>query len=298
MIDLILLFACLLFAGYAAYSFFSLRASRESAAETDLFLEEEKEQLAGASYKVSSVRQSLQTLNLRIEPLLLLGIVIVASVCVGLVFLEFFPESQTLAIISSLAVMVMVYFLLNDISRWLRYRFEQKLVDALDLIQAAVAGGVSPQRALTVAANTTRGAVSRELREVADRLSYGLPVERAVERMQYRYNSEGVRLFKQALMVKWESGTGFAPLLESISELLRERIKLRIQISAQLSGSRYAAIFTGALPYLLVPLFLWKQPDWFEPLKNSEQGSTYLLVAVLSQVFGYLWLRRLLRVEI
>ncbi len=249
-------------------------------------------------YRVSSLRQSLQTLNWRVEPLLLLGILIGSSLCVVLVFLEFFPESFHLAAAAGLAALVMTYFLINDASRIIRYKFEEKLVDALDLIQAAVAGGVSPQRALLVAANASKGAVARELREVASRLDYGLPIDRAVERMQYRYNSDGVRLFKQALLAKWQSGTGFAPLLQSLSTLLRERTKLRIQIAAQLSGSRYAAIFTGALPYLLVPLFLWKQPEWFEPLKTSENGPMYLFTAVVCQVLGYLWLRRLLRVEL
>ncbi|WP_372779977.1 type II secretion system F family protein [Litorivivens sp.] len=249
-------------------------------------------------YRVSSLRQSLQTLNWRVEPLLLLGILGGSSLCVVLVFLEFFPESYHLASLAGLAALVMTYFLINDVSRMIRHKFEEKLVDALDLIHAAVAGGVSPQRALLVAANASKGAIARELREVASRLDYGLPIDRAVERMQYRYNSDGVRLFKQALLAKWQSGTGFAPLLQSLSTLLRERTKLRIQIAAQLSGSRYAAIFTGALPYLLVPLFLWKQPEWFEPLKASEHGPMYLLAAVVSQVLGYLWLRRLLRVEL
>ncbi len=291
MIDLVLIAVCVFLAVFAGIQFWQSQKASDSG---PVVLEED----APKAYKVSSVRQSLQTLNIAIEPLVLMVLVLLFSVCVFLVFLEFFPDAWTMAAAAGCAATIMAYFLLSDLSRWARSRFEQKLIEALDLVQAAVQGGVSPQKALRVAADATKGAVGKELREVADRLGYGLPIDKAMERMQYRYNSESVRLFKQAMIAKWESGGDFAPLLRSISELMREQLKIRIQIAAQLSGAKYAAIFTGALPYLLVPLFLWKQPDWFDPLRNSEYGSTYLLVAVLCQVFGYLWLRRLLRVEL
>lgn len=278
----------------ACYSLFTLWRSTMVSSTEETF----SVQPSTPRKKVTKVRQTLQTLNWRVEPFMLIAILVAASFCVFFIFLEFFPNATTLAAISGGAVMLVTFFILNDVASLIRHKFEQKLIDALDLIQAAVAGGVSPQRALRVAANASRGAVARELNEVVDRLEFGLPIEQAIERMQYRYNSEGVRLFRQALLAKWHSGTDFAPLLRSVSSLLRERIKLRIQIDGQLSGSRYAAIFAGSLPYLLVPLFFWKEPNWFEPLKNSEYGATYLLAGVLSQVIGYLWLRRILRSEL
>lgn len=277
--------------GLAGYSLLRVWQSMEVAESESLF----QENTTSHRSKPSSVRQTLQTLNWRVEPLMLAAILLAVGFCVFFVFLEFFPESIALAALSGGALTLVTFFVITDASSFIRHIFEQKLIDALDLIQAAVAGGVSPQRAMQVAANASRGAVARELNEVVDRLDYGLPIEEAVERMRYRYDSEGVRLFRQALLAKWHSGTDFAPLLKSVSGLLRERVKLRIQIDGQLSGSRYAALFAGALPYLLVPLFFWKEPNWFEPLKNSENGATYLLAGILSQVVGYLWLRRILR---
>lgn len=289
--DMILFVACLCLAAFSLVR--AWRSSEVVAATGEL-----QETAPPKIYKVSTVRQTLQTLNWRVEPIMLIAILLVVSLCVFFIFLEFFPQARALAALSGGAVMLVTFFMLNDVGNIIRHKFEQKLIDALDLIQAAVAGGVSPQRALRVAANASRGAVARELNEVVDRLEYGLSIEAALERMQYRYNSEGVRLFRQALLAKWHSGTDFAPLLKSVSDLLRERIKLRIQIDGQLSGSRYAALFAGALPYLLVPLFFWKEPNWFVPLKTSEYGAMYLLAGVLSQVVGYLWLRRILRSEL
>jgi tight adherence protein B len=246
----------------------------------------------------SPMRANMRTLNLRIEPFVFVLVTVAISCCVFFVVLELFPNALWVAVIAAVAVTIMSFFMLADISQMLRRKFEEKLVDALDLVYAAIQGGLPPRQALQVAAESSKGAVKRELNEIVARLDYGLSVEKAVERIRSRYDTEAVRLFSQALVAKWHSGSDFGLLISSVTVLVRDQIRMRIMISGQLSGARYAAIFTGALPYLLVPVFMWKQPDWFEPLSTNPNGGSYLMVAVLLQVGGYLWLRRLLRAEL
>lgn len=289
-VELGLLFLAVMVAGFIAYA-----RLRPAALQGDrgLLLDD-----INVDEKPSPMRANMRTLNLRIEPVVFVLVTAVVSLCVFLIVLELFPANLWVAIAAAAAFTVMSFFMLADISQMLRRKFEEKLVDALDLIYAAIQGGLPPRQALLVAAESSKGAVKRELAEIVARLDYGMPVEKAVERLRLKYDTEAVRLFSQALVAKWHSGSDFGLLISSVSVLVRDQIRLRIMISGQLSGARYAAIFTGALPYLLVPVFLWKQPDWFEPLSTNPNGGSYLMAAVLLQVGGFLWLRRLLRAEI
>ncbi len=289
-VELGLLFLAVMVAGFIAYG--RLRPA-EIQGDRDLLLDD-----INVDEKPSPMRANMRTLNLRIEPLVFVLVTAVVSLCVFLIVLELFPDNLWVAIAAAAAFTLMSFFMLADISEMLRRKFEEKLVDALDLIYAAIQGGLPPRQALLVAAESSKGSVKRELAEIVARLDYGLPVEKAVERLRLKYDTEAVRLFSQALVAKWHSGSDFGLLISSVSVLVRDQIRLRIMISGQLSGARYAAIFTGALPYLLVPVFLWKQPDWFEPLSTNPNGGSYLMTAVLLQVGGFLWLRRLLRAEI
>jgi Flp pilus assembly protein TadB len=72
----------------------------------------------------------------------------------------------------------------------------------------------------------------------------------------------------------------------------------RQQLKAKLSGTKYAALFSGVLPYALVPLFNYTDPTWFDPLLNNPNGMAFITVAVLCQLFGFLWLRLSLRVTL
>lgn len=289
--ELSLLLLCVAIAGFIAYR----RFSSAPAVADDIypFWEEDTEQPPQ-----SGLKAQLATLNLDIRPVVLIATLSAICACVWLSILELFPQRPWLAVIAAIAVLVVSLFIINDLSLWLRRRFEEHMVDALDLIHAAVLGGLAPRQALQAAAKVSPKSVKKEFNDIVVRLDYGLGVHKAVEPMQRRYNTQGVRLFSQALVAKWHSGSDFGLMIKSVGDLMRDQIKLRKLIVGQLSGARYAAIFTGLLPYLLVPLFLWKQPDWFAPLHQNPNGASYVLGAILLQLFAFLWLRRLLRTEI
>nr|WP_067290493.1 type II secretion system F family protein [Marinobacterium profundum] len=237
----------------------------------------------------------LRILRLNIEPLVFVAGIGMLSVLVFLLFLELFPESVGFATMAAVCVMPLAFFILKDLAAWRARVFEARLTDALDLIQAALLGGEPPRRALLVAAEATKGAVKEELQELMRRLDYGLPIDNACARMIKLYDTEGVRLFTQVLIAQWQSDASFGALITAVSSILRERIKRRLLISGQLSGTRFAAIFAAILPYLLIPVFLWKEPQWLERLTDHPAGPNLLFAAVMCQVVGFLWLRKLLR---
>ena len=207
------------------------------------------------------------------------------------------PELPSLAGVVGVGLPALMLLVLRDAASWRCRHFETQLVDATDLMNAAVQAGLNAHGAIETASLSGPATVRKELAEVLGRLDLGLPIEQALSRMRERYDCEGTRLLTQALVVKWHDGTDFRSLLRAVSALLHERLKLRRQVESQLSGARYAALFAGALPYLLIPVFLWRQPEWLDVLLEHPQGVTLLLSAALCQVAGFVWLRRILRMQ-
>ena len=71
---------------------------------------------------------------------------------------------------------------------------------------AALHAGENPTQALGSAAELAEQPVRAELRELSRRLAAGVGIGEAVEPLVRGYDSEGVRLFSQTLIVKWRSG--------------------------------------------------------------------------------------------
>ncbi len=285
MIDLVLLLATLAVLGYSAVKLWAPGGSEPDA-------EDEAEAVPGP------VKRLLLQLHLPLEPPVFIAGLVLLGLGLIMLMTEVAGIELKLAAAGSLALLFMLILLLRDLADRRGRHFESRLLDAMDLMSAALQGGLPARQALQAAALGARGAVKEELQEIVQRLELGLSMEQAVHRIGLRYDTEGVRLFRQALIAKWHSGGDFATLIRAVNGLIRDRIKLRAKVEGQLSGARYAALFSGGLPYLLVPLFLWRQPEWFEALFSHPRGPSLLVGAALLQLAGFFWLRRILRVAL
>ncbi len=187
---------------------------------------------------------------------------------------------------------------LGSLGRWRARRFEARLGEALGFMVGSLQAGENPTQAFASVAEASTGAIRREFAEVAHRLALGMPIRRALSRLLAGYDAEGVRLFAQSLIAKWEVGGDLAPLLESVGRIVRDRIQVRLRLLSQLGGARVTAVAVALLPYGVIPIFLWKLPDLIRRLIEHPYGPSLLTVAVLLQIAAWMWLGRILRIEL
>jgi tight adherence protein B len=246
----------------------------------------------------SRVEQRLRAAGLQLDAATWITAQVLLSAGVLLVGLELFPG----ALLAVVATAGFVAYLPDALVRaWgsrRARRFEARLVDAVDFMVSALHGGENATQAMVSAAAAAEEPVKTELREVVHRLGLGMPLDRALGRIVEGYDSEGSRIFTQALQAKLEAGGNLAPVLKAVNQILRERLKLRMKLKSQLSGAQFSAIVIALLPYTLIPIYLWRKPDWVERLWHHPLGPQLLFFACLLQIFGFLWLRRILKMEL
>lgn len=285
-----------------AYSgFLLIRRRRDdeiSPEDIDTLNEQELKLVFDRANSYKGIKGLLKRLNIELSPLLVILGGGTCSVSIALVFLLMFPNKILLSVIVGLVFLPLSVMFLHDITVRKTKRFERALIDIVDLMHSATAGGTSPLAALTIAAQASRGFVREAIEDIITRLKMGASIESSAIPLSNRYPSEGVHLFVKTLISRWNSGGDFEGLLAALGRILRERNAFRRQLRAQLSGARYALIFAGFFPYILIPFFIWKEPDWLFPLTNHAWGPTFMFVAVVCQVFGLLMMRRILRSDV
>lgn len=207
------------------------------------------------------------------------------------------PQLPIAAVFAGLLVAMIPFSMVRAAAHRRARLFLEKLVDAVDVMCAALDGGEPPTNALASAAASAEEPAKRELREAHQRLQLGFSVRRSFQRMIDRYDSEGVRLITQTLIVKWQAGGDLSPVLRSVNQIVRDRLRQDREMRTNLAGAQASAILTALLPFLLLPFFFWRRPDWYNDLTSHPVGLQLLTAAILLQIAGFLWLRRLMRVE-
>ncbi len=164
--------------------------------------------------------------------------------------------------------------------------FANQLPFALDLIKSSLEAGHSLQRALQVLVGEFADPLGAEFRTVLEQNRIGLPLPRALEDMLKRVPEDDLRLLVVAVRVQTEVGSSLAQIVGRLSEIVRIRQRLRLQIKALTAQSRFGGMIVGCLPIVVLCLFSLIQPGYTDQLFYDPTGQKILKFAIVADVLA------------
>ena len=175
--------------------------------------------------------------------------------------------------------------------------FGSQLPFALDLIKSSLEAGHSLPRALQVLVGEFADPLGGEFRTVLEQTRIGLPLGRALEDLLKRVPEDDLKLLVVAVKVQTEVGSSLATIVGRLSEIVRLRQRLRLQIKALTAQSRMGGMVVGLLPILVLAAFSLIQPGYTDSLFYDPTGQMILKAAVGFDLMAVITIRRLLRVD-
>ncbi|MDO6681484.1 MULTISPECIES: type II secretion system F family protein [unclassified Oceanobacter] len=253
------------------------------------------EQRSGFHRWQHRMNQRLSTLGIRFGVLLLGTGVFLVAAAVLLAMLTLFPTHYLAATGAATGVVILAVIVMKDGLAFQQNRFEQQLYEAMELMSASLMVGVPITDGLRTVAHSSKGAFRLEMQRVLHRLDGGLSADQSFSLLNQRYPNEGVRAFTAAVDSSWNTGGDPLTLIRSVRNLLKRRLDTRAEIRTGLSSLLSASVFIGLFPYLLILVFQWKDPTWLTLIVEHPKGPTLVVLAVLTQLLGFFWLRYLAR---
>lgn len=176
--------------------------------------------------------------------------------------------------------------------------FTRQLPDVLTLLVGSLRAGYGLTQSLEVLVERIGPPASTELANVIRAVNLGVPVRRALQDAVERIGSDDFNLVVIAITVQYETGGNLAETLEIIGETVRDRLQLLAEIRVLTAQQRYTGYVLAMLP-LVVALFLFLvNPEYLGQL--FEPGWVRLLPigAVIMQVLGFLFIRKIVDIEV
>jgi len=224
-------------------------------------------------------------------------LIIVGAFGAGLVGGNFFFHDMWFAFGTGLVMAVMPLLYIQFRKKRRLKAFAAQLPFALDLIKSSLEAGHSLQRALQVLVSEFADPLGSEFRTVLEQNRIGLPLPRALEDMLKRIPEDDLRLLVVAVRVQTEVGSSLAQIVGRLSEIVRIRQRLRMQIRALTAQSRMGGMVVGCLPVVVLCLFSLIQPGYTDQLFHNPTGQKILKFAIGSDALALITIRRLLRVN-
>lgn len=177
-------------------------------------------------------------------------------------------------------------------------RFEAQFPEALDLLSRAMRAGHALPTAVRMAGEELAEPLGREFRLLSDETNYGVPMSEALGRMSERVPLADLSFFAVAVMIQRESGGNLAEVLDKISSIVRERLKLMGEIRTLSAEGRLSALILTGLPFAAGFLVNLVNPTFMQILWVDPLGLRMVGLSLFMMVVGIVWMRRIIRIRV
>jgi tight adherence protein B len=176
--------------------------------------------------------------------------------------------------------------------------FEEQFPEGLDLISRALKAGHAFATGLKMVADEMPEPVGPEFRKTFDEQNFGLPMKDALENLTYRMPLLDVRFFATAVLIQRETGGNLSEILENLAHVVRERFKILRQVRVYTAHGRFTGYVLLALPAVLCIALSFINPDHMNLLFRHRIGQMLLVVALVLQMIGYIWIKQVIKIEV
>lgn len=176
--------------------------------------------------------------------------------------------------------------------------FEVQLPDAVDMLVSAMKAGYSFQAAAQFIGDEMPEPAGPEFARFYDEQRLGIDVRQALLNMQGRVDSQDLKMFVTAVLIQRETGGNLGDVLQNLSDLVRERIKMRGQIETLVQEPKMSARFLAMLPVVVALILMAVTPGFLTPMFQSTGGRIALATAAFGVIIGYAIMMQIADVDI
>lgn len=217
----------------------------------------------------------------------------------GTVFLLAFLAVNTVAglLFGSVAFFAprMLFNIARDKRRAL---FEQQLVDGLELLSNSVRAGMTLPQAMELLVKEMKPPITQEFGRMLQEYRLGTDFDQAMLNMARRMGSRDLDVLVNAIAITRRSGGNVGEIFQSIGATIRDRVRIEGKIKAVSAMGNLQALVMAGMPFGLLVALWFMEPLYVQLLFSETLGLIALGVVIALVVVAFLWIRRIMDIDI
>ncbi|MGB9358882.1 MAG: type II secretion system F family protein [Acidimicrobiia bacterium] len=221
------------------------------------------------------------------------GLALILGLIVGLA-----TQSTIWAIVSGAALLMISFLYVSHVAAKQRKRFDKQLPETLNLLATSLRAGYSIMQAIEAVASEAPDPTRREFGRAMSEIRLGRPMIDALSDIADRMESQDFEWTVLAISIQREVGGNLAEVLQSTSETMLQRNRLRGEMKALTAEGRISMYVMAALPFGLFGAIYFLNPGYIEPMMNSVIGIAIFGFALFMMGLGIFWMTKIVKVDV
>jgi tight adherence protein B len=254
------------------------------------------EQFAESQGYLARAEGALERANLPLragEALFFYAAVVIIVTILGFAILGLF-----VGLILGMIVALVPVATISFIASRRRKKFLSLLPDTLQLLSGTLRAGYSLMQGVEAISQEVDDPMGQELRRVVTESRLGRPLEESLEGVAERMDSPDFSWTVMAIRIQREVGGNLSELLLTVADTMTQRERLRRDVAALTAEGRISALVLACLPIGLGVMMYVINPTYMSKLFNDTLGNVMLGLAILGMAVGFLWMKKIINIEI
>lgn len=176
-------------------------------------------------------------------------------------------------------------------------KFEEQFPEAIDLLGRAIRAGHPISAGLKMVAEEMPDPVSGEFRTMFEEQRFGIGFADSLASFADRIPLVDVRIFVTAVLIQREVGGNLTEILDNLAHIVRQRFTLQRQVKVLTAEGRFSMYVLSALPVAIAGFIMVSNREYLLPLVQTDMGRKMLWGALIAQGLGYMWMRKITKIE-
>ena len=188
---------------------------------------------------------------------------------------------------------------------YVRYRigarlkaFNGQLGDTLTLLSNALKAGYSFAQAIDTVAKNAVPPIGDEFSRAVREMNLGGSPDEALNNITKRVASPDFDLVSTAYSIHRTVGGNLAEILDNIAYTIRERVRIKGEISTLTAQARASGTLITFLPIILAVFMYFVTPTYFRPMFSNIIGWILIVIGSFMIFLGNLIIRRVVAIEV
>jgi len=246
---------------------------------------------------VKSLDRLLIQSGMKINVATYIGYTFVSFLC-GIVIALILNIGGIIALLCGIGSGFIPFLIIKRTKKKRLQKIEEGLPDAIDMISRALKAGHAFSAAMEMVATEGVEPIAGEFRTTFNEVNYGISMQEALMNLSNRVPSTDLRYLVVAIVIQRESGGNLAELLEKISSLIRERLKLLGTIQVLSAEGRLSGWILGGLPFVMAIVLYFINTAYMSILFTDPMGLNMLYGALGMMAIGIYLMIKIIKIRV
>jgi tight adherence protein B len=176
-------------------------------------------------------------------------------------------------------------------------KFLEEFPNAVDVIVRGVRAGLPLNDCLNIIAREAKEPVASEFRRIVETQQMGIPLSESVTWLYDNVPLTEANFFGIVIAIQQSAGGNLSEALGNLSNVLRDRKKMKHKITAMSTEAKTSAGIIGALPFLVATLVYLTTPEYIKILFTHPTGNIVLVCSGIWMSMGIMVMKKMINFD-